>query len=156
MAIRLQKATLDDAEEIHAMQLRAFKPLLAKYQDLDTNPGNEGIERVVARILQPSTDFYLIKDGSHSVGAIRVVRLQGGDRCRVSPIFILPEYQNRGIAQHVFAEMERRYTPAHGWELDTILEEAGNCHLYEKVGYRKTGRLQKMNDRMTLVFYEKP
>lgn len=52
--------------------------------------------------------------------------------------------------------MERRYTPAHGWELDTILEEAGNCHLYEKVGYRKTGRLQKMNDRMTLVFYEKP
>lgn len=39
--------------------------------------------------------------------------------------------------------------------LDTILQEAGICHLYEKVGYRQTGRIRKVNDCMTLVFYRK-
>ena len=42
------------------------------------------------------------------------------------------------------------------WELDTILQEKGNCHLYEKMGYRKTGKMEKVNERMTLVFYRKP
>lgn len=39
--------------------------------------------------------------------------------------------------------------------LDTILQEKGNCYLYEKMGYRKTGKTEKINDRLTLVFYEK-
>jgi len=39
--------------------------------------------------------------------------------------------------------------------LDTILEEAGNCHLYEKIGYMKTGKTEVINEKMTLVFYEK-
>lgn len=30
--------------------------------------------------------------------------------------------------------------------LDTILQEAGICHLYEKVRYRQTGRIRKVND----------
>ncbi len=41
------------------------------------------------------------------------------------------------------------------WFLDTIQEEAGNCHLYEKIGYKKSGRTEVINERMTLVFYEK-
>lgn len=41
------------------------------------------------------------------------------------------------------------------WQLDTILEEKGNCHLYEKFGYRKTGKFEKISDIETIVFYEK-
>lgn len=41
------------------------------------------------------------------------------------------------------------------WELDTILEEIGNCYLYEKLGYCKTGKIEKINDKLTLVFYKK-
>ena len=156
MEISLQRATLQDAAEIHAMQLCAFKSLLEKYQDLDTNPGNEDIHKVIARIKQVYTDYYIIKADDTSVGAIRIVRLDDGDRCRISPIFILPPYQGLGIAQQVFTEMERRYQPVSGWELETVLEESRNCYLYEKLGYSKTGRLQRINDRMTLVFYEKP
>jgi len=155
MKISLQKATNRDAAEIHSMQIRSFKTLLDKYQDFDTNPGNEGIDRIIERIAQDFTDYYIVKVGVESVGAIRVVRLDQGQRCRISPIFILPQYQGMGIAQQVFAEIEQRYQPTHGWELDTILEENGNCCLYEKMGYLRTGKTHKMNDRMTLVFYEK-
>ena len=41
------------------------------------------------------------------------------------------------------------------WELSTILEEKGNCYLYEKLGYHPTGKTQVINDRLTLIFYEK-
>ena len=43
----------------------------------------------------------------------------------------------------------------YGWELDTILQEKGNCYLYEKMGYKATVKTEKINDKMTLVFYEK-
>lgn len=41
------------------------------------------------------------------------------------------------------------------WELETILQEKGNCYLYEKMGYYTTGHTEKINDNMTLVFYKK-
>lgn len=41
------------------------------------------------------------------------------------------------------------------WELDTILQERRNCHLYEKMGYRQTGKTEVINERLTLTFYEK-
>lgn len=41
------------------------------------------------------------------------------------------------------------------WELDTILQEEGNCYLYEKMGYHRTGKTVAINDKLTLVFYEK-
>lgn len=34
-------------------------------------------------------------------------------------------------------------------------QEKGNLHLYEKLGYHQTGRVDKINDRMDIVFYEK-
>jgi len=90
-----------------------------------------------------------------NVGAIRIVRLNNGKVCRISPIFMLPEFQNKKIAQKVFVIIETMYHPENGWILDTILEEVGNCHLYEKVGYRKTGKLERINEKMQIVYYEK-
>ena len=44
---------------------------------------------------------------------------------------------------------------ADNWSLDTILQENGNLHLYEKLGYHRTGKIEKINDRMDIVYYEK-
>lgn len=77
-----------------------------------------------------------------------------GSPKRISPVFIMKEYRNRGYAQKAIAEAEN----IHGhslWELETILQEKGNCHLYEKMGYRQTGQTRVINERMTLVSYEK-
>jgi hypothetical protein len=40
-------------------------------------------------------------------------------------------------------------------KLDTILQEQGNCHLYEKFGYNQIGETKVINDKLTLVFYKK-
>lgn len=42
----------------------------------------------------------------------------------------------------------------HGWALETILQEDGNCRLYERLGYKRTGRVDKINEYMDLVYYK--
>ena len=52
----------------------------------------------------------------------------------------------------------KRMEEIHGsdnWELETILQEKGNCYLYEKMGYRATGKIEKINENMSLVYYRK-
>ena len=155
MNITLRKAGLKDAETLHVMQVESFMPLLNLYQDFETNPANEPLDKVAFRISQPFSDYYIIQNNGLPVGGIRIVELED-KHYRVSPIFILPKHQGKGIAQKVFQIVEDIYSSAKAWELDTILQEKGNCHLYEKIGYRQTGRTKNINDKMTLVFYEKP
>jgi GNAT superfamily N-acetyltransferase len=155
MDIKLVKATLEDTNELFQMQIATFKPLLEKYHDYDTNPGNEKIEKTIARLNEKITDYYIIKLNGNSVGGIRIRKYEEGALCKVGPLYILPEFQNKGIAQKVFTIIEEKYTPPNGWILDTILQEKGNCHLYEKMGYKKTGKVERINERMDIVYYEK-
>lgn len=155
MEVSLLRANMDDAEELHTMQVSAFKELLEKYQDFDTNPGNESLEKVETRLQQDFTFYYFICIGQQKVGAIRVVdQKEGGKNKRISPIFILPEFQGKGIAQEAIRLCEEVHGSGN-WELDTILQEPKNCHLYKKMAYRRTGRTKVISERLTLVFYEK-
>ena len=153
MLVTLARAEERDVPLLWKMQVRAFEPLLRKYQDDSTNPACESLEKVTARFRHPCTDYYLVYADGDPVGGVRVVRREGG-RCRISPLFVVPEYQGRGIAQAVLRQLEALY-PEVQWELNTILQETGNCHLYEKMGYRRTGEYEKINERMTLVYYRK-
>lgn len=154
MEVSLCKADLQDAQSLHELQVRAFMPLLEKYQDYETSPANESAERMVERLNQSFSDYYIIKYSGVAVGGIRIVAKE--DRhYRVSAIYILTEYQGKGIAQQVFAQIEGIYADAEVWELDTIVQEERNCYLYEKLGYRKTGETKVINDKMTLCFMEK-
>lgn len=153
MEINLLRAGIEDAKELHAMQVAAFKEQLEKYQDYDTSPASEGVEKVEARLKQEFTYYYFICIGQQKAGAVRVVdSKETGKNKRISPIYVLPEFQGKGIAQEAIRLCEE----AHGngnWELDTILQEPKNCHLYEKMGYRQTGKTEVINDRLTLVSY---
>ncbi|WP_172251335.1 GNAT family N-acetyltransferase [Saccharibacillus deserti] len=153
MSITLSLAGPEDAHTIHDMQIRAFAPLLEKYRDTNTSPASESVKDVRRRIEQPFTDYYVIQKDAKTVGAIRIVRSES--RCRVSPVFVLPEYQGRGIARETFKWIEAMYADAPRWELDTVLQEEGNCRLYESLGYRRFGEHKVVNERMTLVYYEK-
>jgi len=74
--VKLLRANIDNAEEIHDMQEEAFRELLEKYQDFDTNPGNENVEKVEARFKQNFTFYYFICSGQQKVGAVRVVDIK--------------------------------------------------------------------------------
>jgi GNAT superfamily N-acetyltransferase len=133
----------------------AFLPLLEKYKDFETNPANESVEQVIRRINNPQGGFYKILVDNMLVGAICLFWKEEGMQFWISPMFILPEYQGKGIAQKTITLIGEMFPQAITWELATILEEERNCYLYEKMGFIKTGVQKKLNDNATLVFYKK-
>lgn len=154
MKIHLKKACVDDAELIFNMQISSFAPLLEKYKDFDTNPGNDTIKKVIARLEDPLSSNYLIIADKKIVGSICVVMMDKSSEKRISPLFILPQYNNKGIAQAAIREAERIHGKEN-WTLETALQEEKNCHLYEKMGYKFTGKSEKINERLTLILFAK-
>ncbi|WP_339224342.1 GNAT family N-acetyltransferase [Paenibacillus sp. FSL H8-0332] len=152
--VTLSKATGEDAADIHAMQLQAFMPLLEKYQDYETNPANETLERLVERMNQEFVDYYLIRNAGNAVGSMRVKKTDE-HQYWLGQICVLPQCQGEGIAQQAFALIEEIYADAKTWGLATVVQEERNCYLYEKLGYRRTNETREINDKMTLCYYEK-
>lgn len=153
-AVVLKRASMPDCGLIHAMQVKAFKPLLDKYKDYETNPGAESLERVQQRMGQSFTDYYLIQLSGLNIGAVRVAK-HIPNTCRISPMFILPEFGGHGYAQQAIRLVEGLYPGILRWELDTIGQEAKLCHLYEKMGYQATGKEEAIQPGMTIRFYAK-
>lgn len=155
IGIQLIRISAQDAEKLWKMQVAAFQDLYAKYKDTETSPATEPLEKVVMRLEQADTYYYYIKVEDVIVGAVRVVDTKEANKSkRISPIFIMKEFRGRGYAQQAMQLAEEIHGSS-GWKLDTILQEKGNCYLYEKMGYRQTGEAKVINERMTLIFYQK-
>ncbi|HBI86129.1 MAG TPA: N-acetyltransferase [Ruminococcus sp.] len=152
--MELRRIRTEEAEQLWQMQKTCFAALLETYQDYETNPAAEPLSRITARLMQPFTYYYWITDGGVTAGAIRIVEKQDGSRRQISPLFILPEHRRKGLALAAIEAAEHLHG-AENWALSTILQEPGNCRLYEKAGYHQTGETLQINENMTLVFYEK-
>jgi len=152
--IMLTKAAFSDCEEMHHIRFSVFSPLLEKYQDYDTNPANKPIEHIIQNMQNNSFDFFLIKLDIKTIGYIRI-RKADENKCNLSQIAILQEYQGNGYAQEAIKQVELLYPNMNTWELETIKQENKLCHLYERLGYEFTGKEENINDKMDIVFYEK-
>ncbi|EJV65055.1 N-acetyltransferase [Bacillus wiedmannii] len=155
MEITLEKATENDAAVLFQMQIDSFSPLLNKYKDYETNPANESIEKTILRINNPGSNFYKMIIDSNLVGAICISQIERPYKLWISPMFIHPIYQGKGIAQKVLILIEEMFPETRSFELATILEEERNCFLYEKMGYKRTEVIKKLNDKTTLIYYKK-
>lgn len=144
-----------DIDIVFEIQKAAYKPLYEKYHDDNTNPYMESKETVLKKYMRTGTKGYLfIKDGV-PVGVVRISLYPESKSGKVSALGVHPQYQGQGIAYQALSEIEKMHSDVERWFLDTILQEAGNCHLYEKIGYKRTGKMEEISENMTLVFYEK-
>ena len=153
-SVKLVPVKEDDLETVWKMQVEAFAELLLKYQDHETSPASDTVDRIRQRFLQEGSVYYFIETEGERTGVIRIIDKKDGSRKRVSPLWIMPQFRNKGYAQKAMLEAEKIYGKDN-WSLDTILQEEGNIHLYEKLGYHRVGTPEKINDRMDIVFFEK-
>jgi len=155
MEMKLVRIGIEEAEKLWEMQVEAFQELYEKYQDTETSPAAEKLDKIQMRLNQSFTYYYFIEVEGNTVGAIRIVdEKEEGKAKRISPVFVMPEYRNKGYAQKAIQLAEEIHGSSN-WELDTILQEKGNCYLYEKMGYYRTGKTEAINDKLTLLFYKK-
>lgn len=150
--IALVKATEEDAETLYQMQKDVFMPLYEKYQDHETSPVNQPIDRFLRRFAVG--DYFKIKYNGELAGSVFVFEKEPGTM-KLHVINILDKFQNLGIAQETMSRIELLYPQAQRWELETIEAEKRNCYLYEKMGYKRFGEPDKINDSLTIVKYEK-
>lgn len=157
--IELKLATKEEAKCLHRLQVEAFMPLYEKYQDEKTSPAKESLERIIEKITEENSDFYFIIFNGEKIGGVRVRWHQRKTVYEnvnwISPIFIIPKFQNKGIASKVIEQLFCNYPNTIEWRLYTIKQEPGNCHLYEKCGFVKVGDDIVVNEKMTLVNYVK-
>lgn len=121
MKITLEKATESDAAVLFQMQIDSFSPLLHKYKDYETNPANESIEKTIFRINNPSSNFYKIIIDSRLVGAICISQKELPYKFWISPMFIHPIYQGKGIAQKVLILIEGMFSKAQCFQKHNVL-----------------------------------
>ena len=154
MQITFIKALFEDCEEIQKFQQESFAQLLEKYQDFDMSPATETLERIQYKLNEPTTTYYFILNENVKIGVIRLVSIDE-TTMRISPVMILPQYQNKGYAQKAMLKIEELYSDIKCWQLDTIKQEDKLCYFYEKVGYRKTGKEEEIKQGMDIVYYQK-
>ena len=153
--IKLREVTEEEIPELYNMQVKSFMPLYEKYHD-DGSPAIEPIERVKRRFAVENRKYYFImKDGAR-VGAINIGHNDPNEKkvAFISPLFVLPEFQNRGIGYVAIQKAFETLPEVTTWKLDTILQEPANCHLYEKCGFVRVGEEKVINENMTLIDYE--
>lgn len=153
--MRLEEVREDELAQVHQMQVESFMPLYEKYHDAGS-PAIEPIERIQRRAAVPNRKYYFIlKDGAR-VGVINVGHNDPNEKevSFISPLFVLPRYQNQGIGYVAIQKAFEMYPEVKTWKLETILQEPANCHLYEKCGFVRVGEEKVVNDAMTLVDYE--
>ena len=157
--IKLVRARIEDANLLYKLQIETFMPLYEKYHEDSTSPAKETLESITRKITDPNSEFYIIFVEGEIAGGIRIRHHDGkivwNNISWISPLFIISDFQNRGIAQKVMQKIFKQYPETTTWKLDTIKQEEGNCHLYEKCGFVRVGQERMINEHMTLVDYER-
>ena len=92
--MKLARVKIQDAEKLWKMQIVAFQDLYAKYQDSETSPATETLEKTIIRLGQSFTYFYYIVVDDTIVGAMRVIDHKEERKYKfLSPIFIMKEFR---------------------------------------------------------------
>lgn len=150
MDIQLVRIKENELKAAWLMQKIGFLDIFFKYFDT-ISPVLQGYKKFSKRA--SCVDLYWIMINGIKVGEIWIGEKE--EICYLANLFVLKKYRNQGIAQRAIALAENLYPNYNIWRLDTIKQEKGNCHLYEKLGYTPTGMEKRINKRMTIIDYEK-
>lgn len=147
----IEIASIDDAKEVLQLQKLAYQREAAIYSDYAIPPLTQSLEDMVSD-LQKQTVLKVII-GDKIVGSVR--GYVQNDTGYIGRLIVHPEFQDQGIGTQLMRAIELHLGQAKRYELFTGHKSKRNILLYKKLGYR-TFRTESANDRLILVYMEKP
>lgn len=136
--ISIERATLEDANEITEIKIAAFNKEINTYLGRDGGP--PGYDQVESEIdIIKNLIAYKILWNQQIIGAFFLIP-QGEDEMQFEDFVIHPDYQGKGYGYHVLELVEKQYSFIKAWYLSTPIFSVGNQHLYEKFGYVEIDR----------------
>jgi len=148
--MNVQKARLEDAEEIFNLQKLAYQSEAEIYNDYTIPPLTQTLEK----IRHDFSDHYFLKAvvNDQIAGSVKANSVSG--TCFIGRLIVHPNYQRRGIGTQLMHTIEEQFQTNHRYELFTGHKSEGNLRLYRRLGYKEFKR-EKVHEVLTLIFMEK-
>ncbi len=149
--ISIQRATPEDAEVIHAIQMRAFAEEARLSDDRNIPPLLEPVADIAHHIRTQTV--LKARDGDRIVGAAR--GLVDGAVCTLRGVIVEPDCQGRGIGASLLEAIEQAHPGIERFDLTTNTLVPGNVAFYERRGYRVV-ELTRYTGKIVLAQMSKP
>lgn len=149
--ISIQRARPEDAETLHAIQMRAFDEEGRLSEDRDIPPLTEPIADIAHHIREQTV--LVAREGERIVGAAR--GLVEGAVCTLRGVIVEPDCQGRGIGAALLRAIEAAHPDVVRFDLTTNTLVPGNVAFYERHGYQVVERT-KYKARIVLAQMSKP
>ncbi len=146
----IERATIDDAQEILALQKLAYTSEAEIYDDFTISPLHQTLEEIEAEFADQR--FLKFCEKGRIAGSVRAYVKEG--ICFIGKLIVQPECQNKGIGTKLLEEIENAFDHVDRYELFTGHKSERNLYLYKKNGY-KIFRSQKLTEDLTIIFMEK-
>lgn len=150
MKIQIERANLEDAAEILALQKLAYLSEARIYDDFTIPPLLQTLEETVAEF--DTQVFLKITEAGRIIGSVRACLDQ--DACYIGKLIVHPDFQNQGLGTRLLNEIEARFNQAKRFELFTGHQSKRNLHVYRKMGYNIFSS-EPATKNLTMVFLEK-
>ncbi|MCS7462681.1 GNAT family N-acetyltransferase [Paenibacillus doosanensis] len=149
MSIKVERASVSDAEEILPLQKLAYRSEAEIYNDFTIEPLAQTLEE-----LRQQFDNHVILKASMDgtiIGSVRAYDQDG--TCYIGKLMVHPNHQNKGIGKLLMNAIEELF-PASRYELFTGSKSERNIALYEKLGYG-VFKERLITSDFSLVYFEK-
>ena len=151
MDTSIEKATIDDAEEILELQKLAYVSEAEINDDFTIPPLHQTMDEIRAEFDRQV--FLKVQLDGRIIGSVRCY-LDGGT-CHIGKLIVHPDYQNRGIGTRLLRAAEEQFPSAERYVLFTGEKSRRNLHIYQKSGYRVFDR-KVVSEKLTMVYLQKP
>ncbi|OUS77036.1 GNAT family N-acetyltransferase [Paenibacillus sp. MY03] len=149
MSVKVERASVIDAEEVLLLQKLAYRSEAELYNNFSIEPLIQTLGQLQAQfenhiILKATVDEIII-------GSVRANHQDG--TCYIGKLIVHPDHQNKGTGKLLMNAIEGLF-PKSRYELFTGSKSEKNIALYEKLGY-KAFKEHLIASDFSLVYLEK-
>ncbi|AXY61065.1 GNAT family N-acetyltransferase [Acinetobacter sp. WCHAc010052] len=149
MAITIQDAEFDEAQQILELQKIAYQREAELYQDWNIPPLLQTLHQLELEF--ENHKILVAKLNDEIVGSVRGYADQG--TLHIGRLIVHPDFQKRGIGSQLLMKIEQE-SKCQRYELFTGQKSIQNIKLYEKLGYQKF-KTEKIHDELDFIYLHK-
>ena len=146
----IEKALLEDLEEILALQKLAYQSEALICNDFNIPP----LTQTIDSIRDDFRNQVILKavEDSRIIGSIRAFEKDGS--CYIGRVIVHPECQNRGIGKKLMLAVEEAFPQCRVFSLFTGKNSTKNLYFYGSLGYKQV-REEYIHENLTFVYLDK-
>ena len=147
---RIEKANLEDLDEILRLQYLAYQSEAALFGNKDIPPLKQKIDEVTEEYEQ-GLILKMIDENDVIIGSVRAKEVDG--TVYIGKLMVHPNHRCKGHGRRLLMEIERSF-PGKRYELFTSTRSKDNIRLYKDNGYREFDQ-RIVKDDLIFVYMEK-